>query len=293
MKKDFPKIALGTWLMGGTRDPNPNNDDEADIQKILLAVKSGVKLIDTAHTYAGGKCEQLVGEALKMLDPEERKDIKILTKHDRAKVNSEEEVAEAIEMSMRRLGVNTIDYYLLHSPAENGNRTKLKYFFNVVDRLVDEGVIKNIGVDNFSIEFLEYAMSLSRYPIVVNQCSLNIVNRLGMENGLLDFCNNNGVAYQAYRPIASILDDVMKNPFINSVADKYGVTPAQIAIAYLINKGSTITISASSAEHWAQIFAAEKIKLSDEDIIYLEDNIKSQPNPRLEYDSFLTMKLED
>ena len=79
MKKDFPKIALGTWLMGGTRDPNPNNDDEADIQKILLAIKSGVKLIDTAQNYAGGKCEQLVGEALKMLEPEERKEIKKTT----------------------------------------------------------------------------------------------------------------------------------------------------------------------------------------------------------------------
>ena len=44
---NFPKIALGTWLMGGTRDPNPNNDDEADIQKILLAVKSGVKQMRT------------------------------------------------------------------------------------------------------------------------------------------------------------------------------------------------------------------------------------------------------
>ena len=293
MKKDFPKIALGTWLMGGTKDPDPNNDDEADIQKILLAVKSGVKLIDTAEGYASGKCEELIAEALRRLTSQERNDVEISVKHGRQEITSKEQVARAIDGNLERLGLDFVDYYLFYAPSSENSLLELEYFFDVANSYVKNGKIRNLGVSNFSKQMLERAMRISEAPITVNQCSLNIINRLGIENGLLDFCNNNGVAYQAYRPIASILDDVMKNPFINSVADKYGVTPAQIAIAYLINKGSTITISASSAEHWAQIFAAEKIKLSNEDIIYLEDNIKSQPNPRPEYDSFLKMELED
>ena len=62
---DLPKLALGTWLMGGAKDPDPANDDAKGIAAINLALDSGISLIDTAQNYAAGRCEEIIGEAIK------------------------------------------------------------------------------------------------------------------------------------------------------------------------------------------------------------------------------------
>lgn len=64
MQNQLSKLALGTWLMGGTKAPDPNNDDEKDISIIKTALESGITLIDTAQNYADGKCEGIVGQAI-------------------------------------------------------------------------------------------------------------------------------------------------------------------------------------------------------------------------------------
>ncbi len=292
MKKDFPKIALGTWLMGGTKDPDPNNDDEADIQKILLAIKSGVKLIDTAQNYADGKCEELVGQALSRLKEEDRRSVQILTKHSRLKLNSEKEIEGSIKQSFSRLNVGTIDYYLIHAPALDNNRIKLKYFFNVVDRLVDQGKIKNLGVSNFSIEFIEYARTLTKHPITVNQLSLNVFNRRAVDSGLLKYCLENNIAVQAYRTLAELVDKIKTNPIITELAKSRGIDNFQLSLAYLFKKGSSITISASTENHWRKINQiTDNNPLSEEDINIIEAHIPSEPNPREEMDKFIDAKL--
>jgi diketogulonate reductase-like aldo/keto reductase len=288
---NFPKIALGTWLMGGTKDPDPNNDDEADIKKIITAVKSGVSLIDTAQNYADGKAEELVGEALKRLTRNERIKVKILTKHSRLKINSPEEIRLAVENSFRRLDVEAIDYYLLHAPAPDDNIIKLKYFFDVVAEFIEDGRIKNIGVSNFSIEMLEYAKKISKYPITVNQVSLNIFNRKAIEDGLLTYCLKNKIAVQCYRSLAELSSKIESNKFITDLAFRYKISNYQIVLAYLFSKGTDITVSASTQEHWSEIFHASNLSLRQSDIDYLEDNIKSEPNPRKEMDDFIELKL--
>ncbi|HMS32395.1 MAG TPA: aldo/keto reductase [Candidatus Saccharibacteria bacterium] len=289
---DFPKIALGTWLMGGTKDPDPNNDDEADIQKILLAIKSGVRLIDTAQNYANGKCEELVGLAIKRLDPETISELKILTKHSRLKLNSKQEIRSAIEGSFERLDIDVIDYYLLHAPAENNNTIRLKNYFAVVSRFVDSGRIKNIGVSNFSIELLEYAKKISKYPIRVDQVSLNVFNREAIDSGLLRYCQDNNIAFQAYRVMADLTDKIKTNPVLNKLAKEKGVSNFQIAIAYVLKKGALITVSAASQGHWRDIFSLiDGNPLSSDDVSFIEKNIASEPNPRSSMDEFINMKL--
>lgn len=290
--KDFPKVALGTWLMGGTKDPDRNSDDGADIKKILTAIKSGVTLVDTAQNYANGSAEELVGEAVRRLDYQEKSRVQILTKHSRLKLNSPEEIRSTIDDSFKRLKVDKIDYYLLHAPAHDDNATKLKYFFDVVDEFVSNGKIKNIGVSNFSIEMLEYARSVSQSPIKVNQVSLNIFNRKPIEAGLLEYCINNGIAFQAYRPLAASLDELESNETVAAISGKRAITKAQVALAYVLKKGADLTVSASSAKHWQEILAAaDDNPLTQDDISMIEANIPSRPHSRTEYDDFIDMKL--
>ena len=112
MLTELPKLALGTWLMGGTKDPDPNNDDARDIAVIKLAIGSGIVLIDTAQNYAKGKCEELVGQAIVGYP---RDTVRLLTKQNTQKL-SFEQVVQGCHDSLERLGVTYLDYFVCHAP---------------------------------------------------------------------------------------------------------------------------------------------------------------------------------
>ena len=163
----FPRVALGTWLMGGTKEPDPNNDDEKDKAAIRTAIKAGVKLLDTAQNYAAGKAESLVGDTLAEREFHDR-DIQILGKQNRFKLDSAQQIRKEFEASLERLGIEYFDYYLLHAPNPD---IPVDEFFAVANELVKQGKIRNLGVSNFGIDMLVHAMAISEAPIVVNQLS--------------------------------------------------------------------------------------------------------------------------
>jgi 2,5-diketo-D-gluconate reductase B len=265
--------------------------DRPVLGRVLCSVR---KQIDDnlAQNYADGKAEEIVGQALKRLAPDERNKIRILTKHSRLKLSSPKEIRLAIEDSFNRLDVKVIDYYLLQAPALEDNANKLKYFFDVVAEFVEDGRIKNIGVSNFSIELLEYAAKISKDPITVNQVSLNIFNRKPIESGLLDYCLENNIAFQAYRSLAGSLKGLGEDPAIAKIADARGLTKAQAGLSYIFKKGADITISAGSKKHWQEIFqVADNNPLTSGDIEFIEQHIPSRPHPITDFDDFIDMKL--
>jgi diketogulonate reductase-like aldo/keto reductase len=135
-------------------------------------------------------------------------------------------------------------------------------------------------------------MNISKYPIVVDQVSLNIFNRKPIEAGLLEYCISNDIAFQAYRPLAASLDQLESNNTVAAISKKRGITKAQVALAYILKKGANLTVSASSAKHWQEILAvAEDNPLTEGDIDIIEANIPSSPHPRTDYDDFIDAEL--
>jgi len=140
----MPVFGLGTWMMDGDMVRNPDNDDRADIQAIKQAIDSGITHIDTAQNYAEGWAEKLVGQAIKDY---ERSRLFIVTKLYKANL-AYDDVLSSFQASLKRLDTDYVDLLLIHSPNLD---IPLKETIMAMDKLVDDGLVKYIGVSNFAL----------------------------------------------------------------------------------------------------------------------------------------------
>ena len=260
MQTDFPKLAIGTWLMGGTKEPNPNNDDAKDIAVIKTAIESDVTLIDTAQNYANGKCEELVGQAIAVYP---REKVQLLTKQKRLQL-SYDQVMQGCQDSMKRLGVEYLDYFVCHAPNPDFD---LRDFFKASNQLYQDGLIRHVGVSNFGVRSLRIALEATELPIALNQVSFSINDSDILTSGTYDFCLRHNIPIQAYRSLVDIRQEQDSYDLLLKVAQVMDITPHQVLIAYLNSyEGVTFTVRASSVEHWKQIKEALRIKLAAADL---------------------------
>ncbi len=233
---EMPVYGLGTWQMGGSTERDVTNDDEADIAAIQNAIVQGVTHIDTAEKYADGYTETLVGKAIQGFD----RSTLFLTSKVRTEHFLYEDVLNACNASLKRLGTDYLDLYLLHfyNPA-----IPLQETMRAMDTLVEEGLVKNIGVCNFNKEHLAEAQSYTKNKIVCNQVHYNLIFREPERKELLEYCQNNDIFLSAWRPLqkGNLTEDT--SLMIKELCDKYQKTSAQIAINWLISQPNVITIS--------------------------------------------------
>lgn len=143
-------FGLGTWQMGGRLEPNPENDDARDVAAIRAAIELGVTQIDTAEQYAAGHTEELVGEATKGFA---RSSLFIISKVFATHMHHDD-LIEACKRSLRRVGTDYFDMYLLHRYVPE---VPIKETMRAMDALMSEGLIRNIGVANFGVEAMKRA----------------------------------------------------------------------------------------------------------------------------------------
>lgn len=267
---EMPVFGLGTWQMGGRETHNLQNDDKKDIVAIQEAIKLGVTHIDTAENYADGYAETLIGLAINGL---ERSKLFIVSKISPQNLKYEDVLVSCIA-SLKRLQINYLDLYLIHSP---NSEVPIDETLKAFDKLVAEGLVKNIGVSNFRTERLKEAQNVTRNKIVVNQVYYNLVIREPEHEGLLTYCQQNDVFLEAYRPLekgvmlsqtVSILDDIAK---------KYGKTPAQVAINWLVSHKNVITLSKTSTiDHLKENLGAIDWQMDKEDVEKLRQDFPNQ-----------------
>ena len=234
----LPEIGLGTWHMGGREEAN-NENDEKDIAGIRAAIEAGITHIDTAESYGDGHAEELVGEAIQGLN---RKKLFITSKVSGWNQEHEKEL-QSCKTSLAHLRTDYLDLYLLHEfPPDY----PLKRAVEALDKLVDDGLVKRIGVSNFGIAHLKEAQSYTKHRIVCNQVHYNLQVREVEQKGLLDYCQKNDILLAAYRPIGKgkLLEDVPK--IMEEMCVKYQKTPAQIAINWLISQKGVVTLAKTS-----------------------------------------------
>ena len=253
----IPVLGQGTWHMGGVDTPDTANDD-ADIAAIRRGIATGLCHIDTAEMYAGGHAEELVGIAMKGQGIR-RADYFLTDKVWKTHLRYDD-VLRSAEASLKRLGTDYIDLYLIHQvnpdvPEEETIRA--------MNRLKREGVIRHIGVSNFSEERLKRAQAASDAPIVANQLHYNLRIREIEQCGLLDYCRSQDIMVIAWRPLRG-LDLAL--PLIVTLAEKYGKTPSQIALNWLLCQENVVTITkAANPLHLAENMGALGWALEKED----------------------------
>lgn len=269
-KFTMPVYGFGTWMMGGGFNRDPDNDDEADIKAIKTAIEEGITHIDTAESYAEGYAEKLVAEAIKGYD---RSKLFLVSKVKPENLKYDDLIRSA-KASLERLQTNYLDLYLIHRPNP---AIPLKETMRAMDTLVEEGLIKYIGISNFSVATTEEAQSYTKYKIVANQVHYNLKFREPEQSGLLDYCQKKDIMLIAWRPVQKGLLVGKGIQILDEMARKYAKTPAQIAINWLISQPNVVTLSkTTSIAHLKENLGAVGWEMEEEDIEKLRKEFPGQ-----------------
>lgn len=261
----IPVLGLGTWTIGGGDVADTTYDSE-DISAIKNAIKLGITNIDTAEAYAQGYTEELVGRAISGFD---RKNLFITSKVSPEHLSYEELIVSA-KGSLRRLNTDYIDLYLIHAPNPD---ISIQETMKAMDFLVEQKLIRCMGVSNFSVEQIKEAQKYTKNKIVANQIEYNLLVRNegrvtnDMESKIIPYCQENNILVIAWRPLAK--GELAKPGFkiLDELAKKYNKAQSQIAINWLISKKGIVTITKSTkVEHLKENLGAIGWKLQQEDI---------------------------
>lgn len=251
----IPVLGQGTWKMG---EDSRRLADEVNALKLGLDL--GLTLIDTAEMYASGGAEEVVAEAIAG-----RRDETFLVSKVLPSNASRAGVQRACENSLKRLRTDRIDLYLLHWPGS----VPLTETVAAFEALKKAGKIRHWGVSNFDTDEMEELVGLADGGNVqTNQVLYNLVRR-GLEFDLAPWSRQRGIPLMAYSPVEQ--GALAHNARLDAVATRHGVTPAQIALAWVMHQNGVIAIpKASSQEHVRQNVAALGIRLTPQDIADLD-----------------------
>lgn len=254
----IPKIGFGTWRIGGDSYPDPERDPTY-LAALRTALEVGYTHFDTAEVYAAGHSEELVGRAIRETQTV-RESVLITTKVDPGHLQYDR-VLKSCENSLRRLQMDYVDLYLIHWPRIG---MKLEETFRALNKLVRDGKVRHLGVSNFNLKLLEQSQSLSETPLLTNQVPYRLPDRSYVENGVLQYCQENDILLTAYSPIK--FRNLPVNRTLQDIADRHSATPFQIALAWLVAQPRVITIPMSlNPEHIRENFEAAELELSQEE----------------------------
>ncbi|WP_017727788.1 aldo/keto reductase [Halalkalibacterium ligniniphilum] len=255
-----PCLGQGTWYMG--EDPKAKAQE---IKALQLGIELGMTLIDTAEMYGNGGSERLVGEAIKGL----RNDVFLVSKvypHNAGL----EKISTACENSLKRLGTDRLDLYLLHWIGG----IPLEETVEGMEKLKKDGKILRWGVSNFDTDDMkELWRTKDGVNCVTNQVLYHLGSR-GIDFDLLPWQQERHLPIMAYSPLAhggALRKQLADDPVVTDVAANYNVTPLQIALAWTIRTNQVIAIpKAVQVQHVIENAEAGTIELTTEDLIRLE-----------------------
>ncbi|RDB31932.1 aldo/keto reductase [Exiguobacterium sp. RIT594] len=233
----IPKLGLGTWMM----------DDAQATQTIRDAISIGYRHIDTAQAYLN---EKGVGEGIRSSGVS-REELFITTKVV-AEAKTYNDVAISIDQSLEKLGLDYVDLLIIHSPQPwNEFRAEQSRYFEenklvwkAMEDAYKAGKVKAIGLSNFLQDDIENILATCEIKPMVNQILAHVSNT---PEELINFCQSREIVVEAYSPIAH--GAVLNNEVIQSIADRYNVSIAQICLRYDIQLGLVVIPKAANLDH--------------------------------------------
>jgi diketogulonate reductase-like aldo/keto reductase len=269
--EERPALGLGTWRMG--EDPARRR---AEARALRLALEMGYRVIDTAEMYGAGGAEAVVGAALAAAISEgcAREQLfvvsKVLPTH-----ADPQAMLEACEGSLRRLGLDYIDLYLLHWRGGVPLAETVRGF----EQLQRRGWIRLWGVSNFALDDLrELGAVPGGAACAANQVYFSLSQR-GVESELLAWQRLHQMPLMAYSPLDQ--GELADHPALRPVAGRHGVTPAQVALAWVLHRQGVLAIpKAGNAVHLRQDRAAASLRLSGDDLAEIDRTFPPPRGPR-------------
>jgi len=246
----MPHVGLGTV------SDNPSEWEG----NVRAALEMGYRHIDSAQMYEN---EEYVGAGIRASSVD-REDVFLATKTIYFDVPDEpEDVSDAIDASLERLGVDSVDMFYVHWPTD-------VYEPDVVlpqyEQAVRDGKVEHVGVANFSPELLDEAREILDVPLAAHQVELHPLLR---QDHLVEYAQEHDMWLVAYCPVARM--EIADVPEIQAIAEKHDITPAQVSLAWLLSMDNVAVIPRSGDEaHMQENLAARDIELDPEDIEKIE-----------------------
>jgi len=236
--RKMPVIGLGTWLMA---DP---------LKTVTKALRMGYRLIDTSGDYG---TQPGVGRAIRDSGID-RAEVFLTTK-----VEEHDDAYKATLRDLKELGLDYADLMLIHRPPED--EVGLELWKGLI-KAKHQGLAKDIGVSNYSIDQMQALIDATGEAPVVNQIEWS---PFGHSMEMLGYCQENGIIIQSYSPLTrhERLDDGM----LTSLAEQYGKTPAQLLIRWNIQLGNVPIVKADQEHHLKENIDVFDFEISDDDMI--------------------------
>ena len=249
-----PALGQGTWMMAERPAQRA-----AELAALRAGVELGLTLIDTAEMYADGESERLVGEALRGL----REQVFLVSKAYPQNA-SQQRLPQACEASLKRLGTDRLDLYLLHWRG----RVPLAETVAAMEKLVAAGKIRRWGVSNLDTPDLQELIAAGGTACATDQVLYNLTRR-GPEHDLLPWLAGRGIPVMAYSPIEQ--GRLLNNPQLQAIAANLAATPAQVALAWVLHRGQVLAIpKAGTVAHVQENRAAAELSLSASELATLD-----------------------
>jgi len=226
--EQVPCLGIGTWRMGEN-----GRKRSGEIEAVRTAIELGLTLIDTAEMYGEGGAEEVVAEAV----ADRRRDVFIVTKVHPRNASGAHTIA-ACERSLKRLHSDVIDLYLLHWRSS----VPLEETVGAFRQLQKDGKIRHWGVSNFDVGDMAELMQIDG-GCAANQVMYHLGAR-GIEFDLLASLKEAGVPMMAYSPLAA--GDILENKTVNEIAESRGVSPATVALAWVLRQEQVMAIPKTS-----------------------------------------------
>ncbi|MDO3408309.1 aldo/keto reductase [Saccharibacillus sp. CPCC 101409] len=257
---ELPALGQGTWYMGEDK-----REAEREADALRLGLDLGMSVIDTAEMYGDGGAEKVVGQAI----AGRRDDVFLVSKalpgHAGRKA-----IVKACENSLRRLGTDYLDLYLLHWRGS----VPLGETAEALEELKRSGKIRRWGVSNLDTGDMEELLETpDGAGCEINQVLYHLGSR-GIEYDLLPWQRERRMPTMAYCPIAqggALRRELMNHPSVRETAERHSASPAQVLLAWAIREGDVLAIpKASSREHVTENAAAAALKLDEDDLKKLD-----------------------
>jgi alcohol dehydrogenase (NADP+) len=270
----MPGLGLGTW----------KSDPGVVVAAVKAAIEMGYRHIDCAHIYGN---EKEIGEALAQIfqeSPIQREHLFVTSKLWNTE-HAPSDVEPALKNTLSNLGLDYLDLYLIHWPVvqkkegvSGGKFSPLEEIpiaetWKAMEKCVDAGLVKDIGVSNFSVKKLKSLLETARIKPAVNQ----VERHPYLQNQeLLNFCNDNGIHLTAYSPLGGSIDrpigdhhvqPILEDPIVSEIAKKHNVMPAQVLLQWALACGTSV-IPKSTQPHRLKenLEAATLFELDDDDM---------------------------